>query len=140
MNAAERLRAVAGDLLADRPVVFAYLFGSHARGQARVDSDVDVAMYLSREVDDSRYLSLSLEIGGQLAYRSGIGPIDGVVVLNNAPLRLIGRVLRDAQVIYCRDDVARIRYEVEMRARAFDFELHAAELDRELLARMAERR
>jgi uncharacterized protein len=139
MNVAERLRAVAGELLDDFPVEFAYLFGSHARGQAHADSDVDVAVHLSRDVDDGRYLSLSLDIAGQLAYRSGVGPIDGVVVLNDAPLRLVGRVLRDAQVIYCRDEVARVRYEVEMRARAFDFELHAAELDRLLLARMAER-
>jgi hypothetical protein len=140
MNVVERLRMVATEVLADQPVEFAYLFGSHAREQARADSDVDVAVFLSHDVDGSRYLSLSLDIAGQLAYRSGVGPIDGVVVLNDAPLRLVGRVLRDAQVIYCRDDVARVRYEVEMRARAFDFELHAAELDRELLARMAERR
>ena len=41
-------------------------------------------------------------------------------------------------MIYSRDDVARVRFEVQMRARAFDFELHAAERDRLLLARMAE--
>lgn len=138
MDVARQLRTAAAEVLASRPVEFAYLFGSHARGQARTGSDVDVAVHLAAHVDPTNYLRLSLEIAGRLAQRSGVGPIDGVVVLNDAPLRLVGRVLRDGLVIYCRDDVARVRFEVRMRARAFDFELHAAELDRLLLARMAE--
>lgn len=138
MDVAEQLRTAAAQVLAAHPVEFAYLFGSHAREQARPDSDVDVAVHLSIGVDATRYLHLSLDIAGQLAFRAGVGPIDGVVVLNDAPLRLVGRVLRDARVIYCRDATARVRYEVEMRARAFDFELHAVELDRQWLARVAE--
>jgi uncharacterized protein len=138
MDVVQRLRTAAADVLASRPVEFAYLFGSHARGQARGDSDVDVAVHLSTDVDARDYLRVSLDIAGQLEYRSGVGPINGVVVLNDAPLRLVGRVLRDAVVVYSRDEVARVRFEVEMRSRAFDFELHAAELDRLLLQRMAE--
>jgi hypothetical protein len=58
-------------------------------------------------------------------------------VLNDAPLRLIGRILADRQVLYSRDEPARVRYEVQMRARSMDFEPRARELDRQLLARMA---
>lgn len=133
----EALRRAAELVFADQPVDFAYLFGSHARGDAQPDSDIDVAVHLDGTVDPSRYLTLSIDLAGQLAHRSGLGPIEGAVVLNDAPLRLVGRILADRRVIYRRDEPARVRYEVWMRARAMDFEPRARELDRQLLARMA---
>ena len=39
-----RLRAAAPGVPADEPVRVAYLFGSHARGEASAISDVDVAL------------------------------------------------------------------------------------------------
>lgn len=137
MDVFEALCDAAGDVFADRPVTFAYLFGSHARGAARPDSDVDVAVHVDETVKPEDLLGLSLELAGELAYRAQVGPVDGVVVLNDAPLRLVGRVLADRRVIYSRDDVARVRFEVQMRARALDFEPRAAALDRRLLRRMA---
>lgn len=131
------LRAVADEVFAGQPVTFAYLFGSHARGEGRPHSDVDVAVHLDDTVAPSEYLDLGLRLAGELAYRSGVGPIHGVVVLNEAPIRLVGRVLSDRRVLYSTDERVRVRYEVQMRARALDFEPRAAALDRQLLARMA---
>lgn len=91
---------------------------------------IDIAVQLDDTVKPEDFLSLNLE----LAYRAGVGPIDGVVVFNDAPLRLVGRVLADRRVIYSRDDVARVRFEVQMRARALDFEPHAAAFDRSCCA------
>lgn len=131
------LHDAADSVLGEQPVVFAYLFGSHARGDPRADSDVDVAVHLDDTVDPEDYLQLALDLAGHLAHRAGVGPIDGVVVLNDAPLRLVGRVLADRRVLYSRNEVARVRYEVRMRALALDFEPRASELDRRLLGRMA---
>jgi predicted nucleotidyltransferase len=137
MDVVEALRGAAGEVFADQPVVFAYLFGSHARGTARPNSDIDVAVHVDDGVADATYLELSLTLAGKLASRAGVGPIDGVVVLNGAPLRLVGRVLSERRVIYSRDEGARVCYEVRMRALALDFEPRASALDRQLLARMA---
>lgn len=137
MDVYEALRDAAGDVFAATPVIFAYLFGSHARGDARHDSDVDVAVHVDDAVAVETRLDLGLQIAGELTYRAAVGPIDGVVVLNDAPLRLVGRILADRQVIYSRDEVARVRFEVRMRTRALDFEPRAAALDRQLLRRMA---
>lgn len=137
MDVIARLQAAAAEVLADQPVQFAYLFGSHARGQARDDSDVDVALHLARDVAPERYLALSTALSGQLAHRAQAGPINGIVVLNEAPLRLVGRILRDRVVIFSSDEPARVAYEVRMSKQAMDFEIHAAPLDRALLAAMA---
>ncbi len=137
MDVIARLRAAAAEVLADQPVEFAYLFGSHARGQAHKDSDVDVAVHFREEVPRDRYLELSTRLSGLLAHESQVGPINGIVVLNEAPLRLVGRILRDRVIIYSSDEPARVAYEVRMSKQAMDFEIHAAPLDRALLAAMA---
>lgn len=137
MDLLPRLRSAGAEVFADHGVRFAYLFGSHARGQARDGSDLDVAVYFADDVPTIEYLERATLLSGQLAYRAQAGPIDGVVVLNEAPLRLVGRILRDRVVLYGQDDPTRVDYEMRMRTQAMDFEIHAAPLDRALLAAMA---
>jgi predicted nucleotidyltransferase len=131
-----RLRRAAPTALAGEPVIAAYLFGSRARGTARPDSDVDVALLLAATVATEDYLDLQLRAARLLANESGVGNLD-VVVLNDAPLPLRGRVIRDRQVVYSTDEAARVEYE-SLTAREFgDFQIHAEALDRELLRRHA---
>lgn len=137
MSLLPRLRTAAVEVFAGQGVRFAYLFGSQARGQARSTSDVDVAVYFDDDVPASEYLKRSTMLAGRLAHRARTGPVDGLVVLNEAPLRLAGRVLRDRVVLYSQDDVARAEYEVRTGKLAMDFEIRAAPLDRALLAAMA---
>jgi len=140
MDVIGRLRAAAAEVFAEEGVQFAYLFGSHARGQAGPTSDVDVAVHFSPDIAPLEYLERSLRLAGRLAYVSGLGPINGLVVLNEAPLRLTGRVLRDRVVLHGQHEPARVEFEMWMGKLAMDFEIHAAPLDRALLAAMAEGR
>jgi predicted nucleotidyltransferase len=137
MDVISRLRTAAPEVFTDGSVQFAYLFGSQARGTAGTDSDVDIAVHFAPEISPSEYLARATALSGRLAHRAGAGPINGLVVLNDAPLRLVGRVLRDRIVLYGRDEVARVDYEVRMSKQAMDFEILAAPLDRALLAAMA---
>jgi uncharacterized protein len=134
----EALRAGAQDVLADAPVTFAYLFGSTATGTARPDSDVEVAVMVDVRVADDERLRLTLRLGNLLEQR--LRTAVDLLALNDAPLRVIGRVLAERVVLYSADEVARVRYETTMRPLTFDFEHHARALDRELLAAHAERR
>jgi predicted nucleotidyltransferase len=100
-------------------VAAVYLFGSAARGTARIDSDVDVAVLLHnpppRTLDGPR-----LSIEGELERTLG-APVD-LVVLNDAPVDLCIRVLRDGRLLVDRDPSARIAFEVRTRNEAFDLE------------------
>lgn len=120
------------------PVAFAYLFGSHAAGRATARSDVDVAVHLvpDAEVDT---LDLRLRLAGALERAAGIGPVE-VVVLDEAPLPLAGRVREHGQLIYSRDDVQRVRYESLIGRMYHDFRIHEERSARERLARLAEGR
>jgi predicted nucleotidyltransferase len=134
----ERLRQTVSDVLADHAVVFSYVFGSRGRGDARPDSDVDVAVRFDDELTADERFAATLRLGVQLEAALG-GPVD-VVDLKNAPLRLVGRILAERVVMTGHDAPERIRFETRQFKLAVDFEHHAAELDRQLLRAMAEAR
>lgn len=101
----ERLR---GALEARRDVLVAYLFGSVARGKAGPLSDVDVAVLLAEDGDP---FTAFLEVAEEVARIVGPERAD-VVFLNEAPVALAYRVLRDGRLILCRDEEARIEHRV----------------------------
>lgn len=135
----ERLRDVAADAFATLPVRFAYLFGSQVAGRPRPDSDVDVAVLADDAVPEDAYDRLALRCADALTVASQVPRIE-VTVLNRAPLRFVGRVLRQRVVLFSRDEPARVAYESLMGRMADDVEIWAAPLDRELLAAIAEGR
>jgi predicted nucleotidyltransferase len=94
-----------------------YLFGSVARGEARPDSDVDVAVLYRGELPRTLE-GLPLELEGELE-RLLRRPVD-VIALNRAPLDLVHHVLREGVLIAEPDRSARIRFEVKSRNEYFD--------------------
>lgn len=134
-----RLREAAPRSFDGTPVVFAYLFGSVAAGRAGPASDVDVAVYVEPELPQERRLDLSLELAGRLSETSGVGGIE-VLVLNDAPLPIRGRAVRERAVLYSRDEPARVAYESLTLGEFFDFQIHARPLDERMLRDIAEGR
>ncbi|MEQ1913177.1 MAG: nucleotidyltransferase domain-containing protein [Vicinamibacterales bacterium] len=110
----QRIRDVFGTRSDVRAV---YLFGSTARGTAKTGSDVDVAVLFDpppfRRLNSPRFA-----IEGELERALGV-PVD-LVVLNDAPVDLRIRVLRDGRLLVDRDPSARIAFEVRTRNEAFD--------------------
>lgn len=125
----------AATCFADEPVAFAYLFGSHAVGTATDRSDVDVAVHLApgTRVDT---LDLRLRVAARLERLAGVGPVE-VIVLDEAPLTLAGRVREHGRLIYCRDHVQRVRYESRIGRMYHDFQIHEERSARERLVRLA---
>lgn len=83
-------------------IVFAYLFGSFASGCENKLSDVDIAVYFSRDVlssDIKRYLDMKIELE-ELLKRE----ID-LVVLNTAKPLLKSRILNNRIKIISRDSL-----------------------------------
>lgn len=124
----ERLRAGSAAAFRGTPVRFSYLFGSHARGGAGPRSDVDVAVHLAGAPPD---LDLLLDLVRRIGFHTGVET--DLVVLDEAPLRLVERVLRDGRLSYSADEAARIEYEATMRRVCADFAIHSDRLDHLLL-------
>ncbi len=68
--------------LSDRPVVFAVLFGSHARGDADPDSDVDLALRFPETLDAHERFRLRNRIDADLqSYAEGFVDVSDVEAL-----------------------------------------------------------
>lgn len=132
----EQLRGAAERLLPETHVVFAYLFGSHAAGKPHRFSDVDVAVLLEDSVTQHDYLDRSLGLAGLLSDGAGVGNVE-VLVLNDAPLPLVGRAIQQRRVLYSCDEPARVYFESLKLRQFLDFELMMKGLDLKFLADIA---
>lgn len=99
-----------------RPIC-AYLYGSRARGGARPDSDVDLAVLPAAEVKAGPFGPLG-DLKGELEERLSM-PVD-VLDLRTATADVVHRVLRDGVLLLETDPAARVAYEVARRNEYFD--------------------
>lgn len=135
----EQLTEVAPAALSDLPIAFAYVFGSHATGRATPRSDIDVAVGLAPDVPaDLDTLQLRLDVAGRLEQALGAGPVE-VVVVDEAPLPLAGRIAEHGVPIASRDEVLRVRWVTGTRARYHDFKPLERRVARAKLAILAGR-
>ena len=109
-------------------VLEAYLFGSHARGNAHTASDVDVAVYVDEQLADPGVWGYRAELTTDLMDAIGTNDVD-VVVLNKAPPLLYHRVLRDGVRLLSRDLRATTTRAGQALSRYFDYLLHMAKMD-----------
>ncbi len=102
-------------------VVAALLFGSRARGSARDDSDVDVAILLrAAPRDEGRYRVVRELLDAFYGHVSS-EQLD-LVLLNDAPPALAFQVLKHGTMVVCRDDVAMHRFRVRTYRVHADYE------------------
>jgi uncharacterized protein len=96
---------------------FAYLFGSLAKKKIMPLSDVDIAIYLSKDRD---MVERKMEILGKLMILLNTDEID-LVILNTAPLTLRMKILENKKVIVDNHPFKRYIYESLIMRKYFDF-------------------
>ena len=117
------------DVLGPREEILeAYLFGSHARGQAQRHSDVDVAVYVDEAKADESGFGYRASLITDLMAGLGSNDVDAVV-LNKAPPLLYHRVLRDGVRLLARDLRATTTREGRAVSRYCDFVPQLAKME-----------
>ena len=111
-------------------VLFAYLFGSLARGIKQPSSDVDIAVYLKGH---ENFSETKLEVLGLLTNVLQTDEID-LVVLNTASLPLVMNILRKNRVLVDKQPFTRHAVESLTMRKYFDFSIkESAQLRRRYL-------
>ena len=107
-------------MLSRFPVLFAYLYGSHASGAVHPFSDVDIAVFLSEDRNDE---IMRLESDIALAFDEALDhrAATDVRAINDAPLVLQGEVLTEGILIFTCDEPSRVSFETRVRMAYFDF-------------------
>jgi len=110
----ERIDAIRRVLESRADVRLAYVFGSAARGEARVSSDVDLAVLFEPlpEARDLDRLAADLQ--------TGAGRRVDLVVLNTAPPLLAREILKTGRCLACRSEAERVGFEARAMARYMD--------------------
>ncbi len=129
------LRAAAAGALPAEPVSFVYLFGSRATGRAGARSDTDIAVLPRRDLTPALRTRLRNRIA-EIVEPVTRTEVD-VVLLDEAPLALRGRILRQRIVLFSADEPLRVRWESLVGRMYDDAGLKLALLDHDLLVATA---
>ncbi|HLE87266.1 MAG TPA: nucleotidyltransferase domain-containing protein [Candidatus Brocadiaceae bacterium] len=101
-------------------VVFAYLFGSVAKGEATSVSDIDIAVFINPKFKDT-FFDIRLSLYSEICRALNTNDVD-VVLLNTAGnLMLLGDIIRNGVVIYDSAQDTREEYEVNTLHTSIDF-------------------
>lgn len=103
-------------------ITAAYLFGSHARGTATSESDVDIAILLRDDAPRGLKLGDELALLGARIQRAIGGTAVDLVPLNGQGVVFQHTVLRQGRVLFDRDPAARRRFEWKVIMEFCDFE------------------
>jgi predicted nucleotidyltransferase len=116
----QKARAAAVIIFESTPVLFAYVYGSYAGNRSHPFSDLDVGIFVEGlTIQDCLDLELSLAL--QIDEKLDHTVQAEVRVLNQLPLRVIGNILGEAELIYSRAEEKRIEFETHVRMAYFDF-------------------
>ena len=114
----ETIISVTSKYLADRDdIIFAYLFGSYAKGNQTHLSDIDIAVYIKY---DKLVFENNLQILSGLTKRLKTDDID-LVILNKAPISLLTKILATKFILIDKDPPVRHAFESLNMRMGFDF-------------------
>jgi hypothetical protein len=132
--------AALGRIWADDPeIATVYLFGSRARGVAFAHSDIDLGLILASGLDGDQRWRKRLDLLRSATEVLGTDAVD-LVVLEDAPIVLAHRILRDGRRLDERDPHRRTQVAEDVMRRYADEEYLRRELDRGLTDRLREGR
>lgn len=118
-NQANIIKSVAAVLAKEPAVLFGYVFGSMVRGDARVGSDVDVAVYLDGSKDEDTY-DIRLKLMESLTRE--VGTEADVVIMNTAKPVLRYTIIREGKLVIDNSPGRRIDFELKAANEYFDFQ------------------
>jgi len=105
-------------------VLFAFLFGSYAKGTHDDKSDIDIAVYLKDESILERVplypFRLAIKIERELDKKRTVD----VRILNGSTLRFRSQVLKYGKLLYSKDEKKRIEFETSSLLQYYDFKPH----------------
>ena len=89
-------------------ITFAYIFGSYAQGKVRVDSDIDIAIYLEKRIDIETYLEIKMHL-----LETCKREID-LIILNDATPLLKYEIYKNNILLFSRDRTIETSYKVKI--------------------------
>ncbi len=101
----------------DPRIVLGYMFGSVTKGESGPLSDIDVGVLLTTGFDRRKAHG---DLMDSLCRTLRTDHVD-LILMNDSPIPLTYRIIRDGKLIHCTDERARERFESATILRYLDF-------------------
>lgn len=88
-------------------IIFAYIFGSYAKDNMRIDSDIDIAIYLIGNIDTYEYLDMKMKLSEALKREVDL------VILNDATPLLRYEIYKSNILLFTHDKAMENKYKVK---------------------------
>lgn len=128
-------RSIINVLENEKDILFAYLFGSYAKGTQDEKSDIDIAVYLLDEKILEKYPLYPSKIAIRIEDILDKKKAD-VRILNGSTLRFRNQVLMHGKILHSKDEKKRIEFETSSLAQYYDFKPHIDRYDAARRARL----
>lgn len=115
-----------------RQVEVGYVFGSFLRGKF---TDIDVALLLSKTSPPYESMKFAMRVARALEKALGYRFELDVKVLNSSPIHFQHEVIKNGEVVFCRDEARRVGYEADVLSEYLDYRDVLEWFDEKLLAR-----
>lgn len=103
----EKLPVLVDLVTGDEDVVALFVFGSVARGELQPLSDLDLGVLLDEKLSRKERFDKHLELAGKFTGLMQTDEID-IVILNDAPMRFVLKILSTGKLLFERDRQALI--------------------------------
>ena len=103
------------------PVIFAYIFGSFAKGQINLLSDIDIAVYFDEKINVEERLKFRYDIQDEIKIKLKNKKEIDIVSLNDAKPLLEREVVYNGKIIYSKSEAKRTHYEANAIGRWLDW-------------------
>lgn len=122
------------DYFAKQPnIEVVYLFGSQSDGKANSLSDIDLAVLFSESTTPNKRFDQKLTIMGELGSILKTNDID-LVDLNSAKIALRFSAIENRDIVFLRNNSARVLFEADTMSRYQDYKYYISENTKNSLA------
>ena len=121
-NIHKNISSLTDYFMSNSDIIFAYLFGGLLREKPSPLSDVDIALYF-----DNTKKPNFLQLFHEMTAIIGTEELD-LVILNDAPLSLSGRILQNRKILVDKKPFERHKYESLTLRKYSDFRIRESQL------------
>lgn len=120
----------------NQQILIGYIFGSYAKELTNFQSDIDIAFYLKENIYYQKdTLTLELKLIDQVTEALVTDNVD-VVLLNDAPIILAYKIVKDGIIFLCKNEEKRAAIESLIIRKYLDFQYFSQEYDKCLTNRI----
>lgn len=130
----EQYRSQLNEVFHKSSVEFAYFFGSQARGEALLFSDLDFAVFLTPSLSKERRIEMISNIRDEIEKIFEMPEKIDIVCLNEElPIPLLRNIVYESQLIFSSNEAWRINWEARAMSICWDWDYYQKQFDRAIL-------